>query len=89
MEELNMTGNCLKGSRPLLSFDASFESKPYYKLIKELFIQVISFFLFVYLFIFLTLIKIIIPKKKKKRFLVLLKVIQKVNPSLITFSILR
>jgi len=34
-EELRMTGNCLKGSRPLLSFDAEFDEKPHYKLIKE------------------------------------------------------
>jgi len=36
MEELHFTGNCLKGSRPVLSFDASFESQPHLKLIKEL-----------------------------------------------------
>lgn len=27
MEELNFTGNCLKGSRPILSFDAAFEKE--------------------------------------------------------------
>lgn len=36
MEELHFTGNCLKGSRPVLSFDATFESQPHLKLIKEL-----------------------------------------------------
>lgn len=39
MEELHFTGNCLKGSRPILSFDASFESQPHLKLIKELLTQ--------------------------------------------------
>lgn len=36
MEELHFTGNCLKGSRPILSFDATFETEPHLKLIKEL-----------------------------------------------------
>jgi len=35
MEELNFTGNCLKGSRPILSFDKSFEGQAHTKLIKE------------------------------------------------------
>ena len=35
-----MTGNCLKGTRPLLSFDASFETKPHWSLMKELLAQV-------------------------------------------------
>ncbi|KAG9834865.1 Brix-domain-containing protein, partial [Aureobasidium melanogenum] len=39
MEELHFTGNCLKGSRPILSFDAAFESAPHLKLIKELLTQ--------------------------------------------------
>ncbi|KAG0670069.1 Ribosome biogenesis protein brx1 [Maudiozyma exigua] len=39
MDELNFTGNCLKGSRPVLSFDHRFETSPHYKLIKELLIQ--------------------------------------------------
>lgn len=39
MEELRLTGNCLKGSRPLLSFGEQFDSEPQWKLIKELFIQ--------------------------------------------------
>jgi len=39
--ELKLTGNCLKGSRPLLSFDMSFSSpdKPHLHVLKELFIQ--------------------------------------------------
>ena len=39
MNELNFTGNCLKGSRPVLSFDQRFESSPHYKLIKELLVH--------------------------------------------------
>lgn len=40
MDELNLTGNCLKGSRPILSFDASFDNKPHFRLLKELMSQV-------------------------------------------------
>ncbi|KAK3997161.1 ribosome biogenesis protein BRX1 [Cladorrhinum sp. PSN332] len=40
MEELHFTGNCLKGSRPVLSFDAAFESEPHLKVIKELFLHI-------------------------------------------------
>eukprot|EP01138_Halocafeteria_seosinensis_P015265 gb/GECG01015580.1/.p1 GENE.gb/GECG01015580.1/~~gb/GECG01015580.1/.p1 ORF type:complete len:374 (+),score=58.18 gb/GECG01015580.1/:1-1122(+) len=40
MDELRLTGNCLKGSRPLLSFDQSFNSAPHLQLLKELFTQV-------------------------------------------------
>ncbi|KAF9198353.1 Ribosome biogenesis protein brx1 [Haplosporangium sp. Z 27] len=40
MEELKMTGNCLKGSRHILSFDKNFESSPHWLLMKELFTQV-------------------------------------------------
>ncbi|KAI9851669.1 MAG: Ribosome biogenesis protein brx1 [Vezdaea acicularis] len=36
MEELHFTGNCLKGSRPILSFDATFDSQPHLRVIKEL-----------------------------------------------------
>jgi len=36
MEELNFTGNCLKGSRPILSFDATFDSQAHTRVIKEL-----------------------------------------------------
>lgn len=39
MEELHFTGNCLKGSRPILSFDASFDSDPYLQVIRELFLH--------------------------------------------------
>lgn len=40
LAELKMTGNCLRGSRPILSFDPKFDSQPNYKLLKELFIQI-------------------------------------------------
>ncbi|KAI2611382.1 Brix-domain-containing protein [Hypoxylon fragiforme] len=39
MEELHFTGNCLKGSRPVLSFDAAFDKEPYLQVIKELFLH--------------------------------------------------
>jgi ribosome biogenesis protein BRX1 len=40
MDELNFTGNCLKGSRPILSFDAAFDTEPHLQLIKSLFTQI-------------------------------------------------
>ncbi len=42
MEELHFTGNCLKGSRPILSFDASFDAAPHLLLIKELLLHIFS-----------------------------------------------
>ncbi|KAH0495524.1 hypothetical protein TgHK011_009069 [Trichoderma gracile] len=39
MEELHFTGNCLKGSRPILSFDAAFETQPHFRVMKELFLH--------------------------------------------------
>jgi len=39
LDELRLTGNCLEGSQPLLSFDEEFDSKPHFQLIKELFLQ--------------------------------------------------
>ncbi|KIW09528.1 uncharacterized protein PV09_00403 [Verruconis gallopava] len=39
MDELHFTGNCLKGSRPILSFDAAFDQQPHLALIKELFLH--------------------------------------------------
>ncbi|KAJ1932709.1 Ribosome biogenesis protein brx1, partial [Linderina pennispora] len=39
MDELKMTGNCLKGSRPILSFDSNFDSQPHLQLLKEVFTQ--------------------------------------------------
>eukprot|EP00593_Proboscia_inermis_P010051 CAMPEP_0171325296 /NCGR_PEP_ID=MMETSP0816-20121228/116723_1 /TAXON_ID=420281 /ORGANISM="Proboscia inermis, Strain CCAP1064/1" /LENGTH=186 /DNA_ID=CAMNT_0011824445 /DNA_START=847 /DNA_END=1407 /DNA_ORIENTATION=- len=40
MDELRLTGNCMRGSRPVLNFDESFESVPHLRLLKELFIDV-------------------------------------------------
>lgn len=40
MDELKMTGNCLKGSRGLLSFDASFDETEWGRLTKEVFTHV-------------------------------------------------
>ena len=42
MEELHFTGNCLKGSRPILSFDAAFDKQPHLRVIKELFLHIFS-----------------------------------------------
>ena len=36
MDELNLTGNCLRGSRPILSFDSTFDAHPHLSLLKEL-----------------------------------------------------
>lgn len=36
MDELQMTGNCLLGSRPLLSFSSEFDKIPYLQLTKEM-----------------------------------------------------
>lgn len=38
-QELKLTGNCLQYSRPLLSFDAMFDSEPHLRLAKEMFTQ--------------------------------------------------
>lgn len=40
MEELHFTGNCLKGSRPILSFDANFDSQPHLQVVKELLLHI-------------------------------------------------
>lgn len=42
MGELKMTGNCLKGSRPLLSFDENFAKHAHYSLFKELLMQIFN-----------------------------------------------
>lgn len=39
MDELRLTGNCMKGSRPILSFDDSFEKLTHLKLLKEVFVD--------------------------------------------------
>jgi len=38
--ELKMSGNCLRGSRPLLSFDATFDLQPHLALVKSLLVRV-------------------------------------------------
>jgi len=40
MNELKFAGNSLKGSRPMLVFDKSFDESPHFRLLKELFSQV-------------------------------------------------
>jgi ribosome biogenesis protein BRX1 len=40
MDELRLTGNCMKGSRPILTFDESFDRLGHLKLLKELFTDV-------------------------------------------------
>eukprot|EP01119_Soliformovum_irregulare_P023907 TRINITY_DN844_c0_g1_i1.p1 TRINITY_DN844_c0_g1~~TRINITY_DN844_c0_g1_i1.p1 ORF type:complete len:321 (-),score=72.29 TRINITY_DN844_c0_g1_i1:19-981(-) len=40
LEELKLMGNCLMGSRPILSFDPEFDSAPHWQLIKEMFTQI-------------------------------------------------
>jgi len=42
MAELKMTGNCLKSSRPFLSFDQSFSASTHLQLVKELLVQIFS-----------------------------------------------
>jgi len=37
--ELKLLGNCLRGSRPFLLFDKSFDEKPHWQLLKEMFTQ--------------------------------------------------
>lgn len=40
MDELKMTGNCMKGSRPILSFDTAFDTVDHLKLVKHLLVDV-------------------------------------------------
>ena len=42
LNEIKLMGNCIKYSRPILSFDNSFEKFPHLNLLKELFIQVFN-----------------------------------------------
>lgn len=42
MADIKLIGNCLKGSRPILSFDQQFDKIPHLQLIKELFIQIFN-----------------------------------------------
>lgn len=47
VDELKMTGNCLKGSRGILSFDKAFDESEWGKLTKEIFTHVREWFLFI------------------------------------------
>lgn len=40
MNELNLFGNCLKGSRPIISFDPQFDEKPHSRIVKELLLRI-------------------------------------------------
>ncbi|GMH12025.1 hypothetical protein Nepgr_013866 [Nepenthes gracilis] len=40
MEELKLTGNHLKGSRPILTFSTNFDKQPHWKLLKEMILQI-------------------------------------------------
>ena len=40
MDELRLTGNCMKGSRPILTFDESFAQHDHLRLLKSLFVDV-------------------------------------------------
>jgi len=40
MSELRLSGNCIKGSRPILHFDSPFSTEPHLKILKNLFMQV-------------------------------------------------
>eukprot|EP01133_Synstelium_polycarpum_P007497 gene7497-8773_t len=42
LEEMQMTGNCLKGSRPFLHFDSTFDGQPHLQLAKELLTQIFA-----------------------------------------------
>mmetsp|Transcript_24877 Transcript_24877/g.62687 ORF Transcript_24877/g.62687 Transcript_24877/m.62687 type:complete len:213 (+) Transcript_24877:221-859(+) len=42
MDELKLTGNHLKGSRPVLSFHAAFDGEPHLQLLKEMFTQMFA-----------------------------------------------
>lgn len=53
MEELKLTGNHLKGSRPLLTFSSNFDKSPHWQLLKEMITQVLHLTaVFIYLFSF-------------------------------------
>lgn len=40
MEELKLTGNHLKGSRPILTFASDFDTQPHWQLLKEIITQI-------------------------------------------------
>uniref|UniRef100_A0A1I7X879 Ribosome biogenesis protein BRX1 homolog n=1 Tax=Heterorhabditis bacteriophora TaxID=37862 RepID=A0A1I7X879_HETBA len=47
MMEMKLSGNCLKASRPILSFDTVFDQKPHLTLIKHALMQIV-FYLYIY-----------------------------------------
>ena len=42
MSEMNFTGNCLRGSRALLSFDPAFDTEPRWRLTKQIFTEIFA-----------------------------------------------
>lgn len=40
MDEMRLTGNCMKGSRPILTFDNSFDKYGHLKVLKEIFVDI-------------------------------------------------
>ena len=42
MSDLRLTGNCLLGSRPILSFDGAFGGSPHLQLLRQLLTNVFS-----------------------------------------------
>ena len=42
MDELKMTGNCLKGSRHILSFDEGFNAEPHWRVLREMLKQMFA-----------------------------------------------
>lgn len=40
--DIKLIGNCLKGSRPIISFDQQFDKLPHLQLIKELFVHIFN-----------------------------------------------
>ncbi|KAM1041586.1 hypothetical protein ACFX13_031494 [Malus domestica] len=50
MEELKLTGNHLKGSRPILTFSSNFDKDAHWKLLKEMITQACSFCFLFYIF---------------------------------------
>ena len=42
MSEMKLTGNCLKGSRPIVTFNDAFDARPAYRLMKEMLLQLFN-----------------------------------------------
>lgn len=58
MEELKLTGNHLKGSRPVLSFSTNFEESAHWKLVKEMLTQVYIFFVCFVILVSISVVKL-------------------------------